>query len=85
MKKRVGDSKPHKYRGWDFSVNLFEHEKGEFSAEVRLVYEWKPRPGKVYPFDTDIAYDSQEKAENNVVDQVKTHIDNSLGDRPKAK
>ncbi len=83
MKKRVGTSNPHRYRGWDFRVQLCEHEKGEFSAEVKLVYEWKPQPGKFYPFNTDKTYDSREKAENDVLDQVKSHIDQILGDRPK--
>ncbi len=83
MKKRVGTSNPHRYRGWDFRVQLCEHEKGEFSAEVKLVTEWEPSPGKFHHFKTDITYNSREKAENDVLDQVKSHIDQFLGDRPK--
>ena len=85
MKTQVGDSKPDRYRGWDFSVRLYEHENGEFSAEVKLVYEWEPSPGKFEHIKTDITFDSQEKAENDVVHLVKSHIDQFLGDRPKAK
>ena len=83
MKIQVGYSKHYSHRGWDFSVRLYEHEKGEFSAEVKLVTEWEPSPGKFHYFKTDITYNSREKAENDVLDQVKSHIDQFLGDRPK--
>ena len=85
MKNRVGTLKPHRYRGWDFGVQLYEHEKGEFSAEVKLVVEWKPQPGKFVNIRTDIAFDSQEKAENDVVHLVQSHINQFLGNRLKVK
>ena len=85
MKIQVGRSKPYSHRGWDFSVRLYEHEKGEFSAEVSLVTESEPSPGKFKHIRTDITFDSQEKAENDVVHLVQSHINQFLGNRPKAK